>query len=102
MPTPYESTWAGYMLDSLSHCEPGKRIYCGANAGGTVGDGEIISQPSTYPSWYSKLSEVENGGAIRKNLDLIRRGFENRRGGRVDQGLPPHAAGRAARHGGRG
>ena len=86
MTTQYESTWAGYMLASLSHCEAGQRIYCGVNAGGTVADGDIISQSSTYPQWYSKLSEVEHGGAIRRNLDLIRQGFENRRAGRLTLG----------------
>ena len=81
MPTLTEQAYAQMMLSSLSHAEPGQRIYCGANAGGIVSDGEIISQRSTYPKWYGKLCLTEAGEAIRQNLERIALGKENRRAG---------------------
>lgn len=86
MPTEYESLWSSYMLASLSHCEAGQRVYCGANAGERVCDGEILSQKSTYPNWYSVLCQTERGEAIRKNLALIAQGQENRRAGELTLG----------------
>lgn len=86
MPTHTESFYSSLMLSALSHCEAGRRLFTGANAGGTVADGEVLSQGSTYPDWYSRLCEHESGEAIRRNLGLVAAGKENRRGGQLTKG----------------
>lgn len=87
MPTPNQSAYARLMLSALSHAAPGQRIYTGANAGERVCDGDILSQKSTYPKWYSDLCYYgETADAIRRNLRLIADGKENVRGGVLTQG----------------